>query len=128
MDADASNSNAPLPRLVDWKVAEDVVGGDAELLLQVVDAFLQEAPQQMRALASAVAANDAPTVRRAAHTLKGSLRYFGVRSAFDLALQLEQAGQKNELRAAPAAVEQLSAALSLVLDELRSYYARGGRA
>lgn len=128
MNADSANSNEPPRRLVDWQVAEEVVGGDYELLLQVIDAFLQEAPQQMRALRSAVAARDAATVRRAAHTLKGSLRYFGVRCAFDLALQLEHAGQQNELQDASIAVERLDASLVLVLDELRSFHARGGRA
>ena len=62
--------------LVDWDVARDVVGGDSELLASVVEAFLQEAPQQMAAIYRAIDAADAKTLGRAAHTLKGSLRYF----------------------------------------------------
>jgi len=131
MDGSSGNSNAAQPLagdtpLVDWKVAEEVVGGDRELLYQVVDAFLQEAPQQMAALRKAIAAAEAVNVRRAAHTLKGSLRYFGVRSAYELAFQLEQAGQTGDLSPSAAIVEPLESALSQVLSELRSFHARGG--
>lgn len=75
--------------LVDWDVALESVGGDPELLLEVIEAFLIEGPQQLAAIHASLQAGDAKTLHRAAHTLKGSMRYFGARQLFDTALQLE---------------------------------------
>lgn len=75
--------------LVDWAVALESVGGDPELLLEVIEAFLIEGPQQLAAIHSSFQAGDAKTLHRAAHTLKGSMRYFGARRLFETALQLE---------------------------------------
>ena len=131
MDGSSGNSNAAQPLagdtpLVDWKVAEEVVGGDrlaerGHLLRRLLQERVDDLIQQL-----AIAAAEAVNVRRAAHTLKGSLRYFGVRSAYELAFQLEQAGQTGDLSPSAAIVEPLESALSQVLSELRSFHARGG--
>ena len=82
--------------LVDWAVALDAVGGDADLLRDVVDAFLMEGPRQLLAAEQAIRDGDHVTLRRAAHTLKGNARYFGAQEMYDLAYELELLGEKQQ--------------------------------
>jgi HPt (histidine-containing phosphotransfer) domain-containing protein len=112
--------------LVDWKYFLDVVGDDQELAASVVDAFLQEAPQQMAAIHRSLDSADAKTLCRSAHSLKGSLRYFGARQAFDLALQLELAGKNDQLANLSSATRELDALLARILVILTEYLQRGG--
>jgi HPt (histidine-containing phosphotransfer) domain-containing protein len=81
--------------LVDWSLALDIVGGDAVLLAEVLDAFLVEAPRQCRAIELAVKSGDAAGLHLAAHTLKSSLRYLGAKDSQELAFQLEEAGRSG---------------------------------
>jgi len=83
--------------LVDWASALDIMGGDTELLAEVLEAFLVEAPRQSQAIDRAVKAGDAAALHLAAHTLKSSLRYLGAKETQALAFRLEQAGRGNDL-------------------------------
>jgi HPt (histidine-containing phosphotransfer) domain-containing protein len=98
-----------LPRdaasLVDWSVALDIVGGDAALLADVLEAFLVEAPRQSRAIEQAINAGDAAALHLAAHTLKSSLRYLGAKESQDLAYQLEQACRSGAVAKAGAGTD-----------------------
>jgi two-component system, sensor histidine kinase and response regulator len=98
--------------LIDGQHLREVVGGDPDLLQVLLDAFLAEAPQQLAAVRQALQAGDAPTLRRAAHTLKGSAGYFGARPVIEAAYQLERisaaAAEGQTLDAARPLVDQLS--------------------
>jgi CheY-like chemotaxis protein/HPt (histidine-containing phosphotransfer) domain-containing protein len=74
---------------VDWEAALRSVSGDEELLLAVVETAAEELPKQLRTLREAAARGDATLLRIAAHTLKGTIRYFGVPRAVEQACQLE---------------------------------------
>ncbi|MFM7070789.1 MAG: Hpt domain-containing protein [Planctomycetota bacterium] len=93
--------------LVDWSLALDIVGGDAGLLAEVLEAFLVEAPRQGQAIELAVKADDASALHLAAHTLKSSLRYLGAKDSQELASRLEQAGRTGAI--AKMEVEPLAA-------------------
>ncbi len=92
---------------VDWHDALDAVNGDREILKSVVDAFLEESPQLLDRMRIAIESGDADALQRAAHTMKGSLRFFGVAHAAELAWQLETAGKTNALADAPNLFQQL---------------------
>nr|WP_316643777.1 Hpt domain-containing protein [uncultured Roseateles sp.] len=62
----------------------------AEFVTELVQAFLEDAPVQLRALARAAEAGDALALRRAAHTLKSNGNTFGAIAFADLARALEQ--------------------------------------
>jgi HPt (histidine-containing phosphotransfer) domain-containing protein len=109
----------------------EVVGGDADLLKELLDAFLVEAPEQLAAVRQALQAGDAPTLRRAAHTLKGSARYFGARPVVEAAYQVElisAAATKGEtLDAARPLVEQLSELVPQLISLVADFARRGTR-
>ena len=110
--------------LVDWVVALDSVGGDADLLREVVDAFLAEAPRQLLAAETAIRNSDHVAMRRAAHTLKGNARYFGAREVFDLAFELEVLGEKQQFDRAQEIRAKLSEAMARLTPVLLDYVGR----
>ncbi len=91
----------------DPETALGQLGGDEQLFREIVDVFLAEVASMRLAIASAVQGGDAPTLRRAAHTLKGSLGIVAAGPAKSAAMQLETMGANGELSAAKDTLETL---------------------
>ena len=88
---------------LDTKKALERVGGDTELLKEIVPLFLKELPQLLTNLREAVASGDAKALEGAAHTLKGVVGNIGAQPPFEVALKLEMMGREANLaEAAPA--------------------------
>lgn len=102
--ATAETSNAPD---LDWSVSLGAVGGDRELLAELVDAFLQESPELVAGMERALGEGDSNELLRQAHSLKSSLRFFGIEGTAELARQLEDLGRDNQLQAAPELLAKL---------------------
>ena len=88
---------------VDWSETLRSVQDDPILLASIVDAALEEIPRLMTTIEQAVEERDPTELRLAAHTLKGSLHYFGAAAAVQQASYLEQMGQTSDLHNAPQA-------------------------
>jgi HPt (histidine-containing phosphotransfer) domain-containing protein len=73
---------------IDWTVALENTGGDESLAVELIGAFLEEAPERLSQLHQAIKVQDYVLINRAAHTLKSLLRTFGAPSKV-LAEQLE---------------------------------------
>ena len=82
---------------LDESVALSRVGGDVELLREVVGLFLDDYPQSLEMIRDAVARGDQSGLERHAHSLKGSVSTFGAQEAFDAALALEKQGRTGDL-------------------------------
>ena len=89
--------------------AMQTVGGDRSLLAELIRAYLEEAPKNLATLETALHEGDAVTFRRAAHTIKASMRYFCFQRGFDLAFDLEKLGAEGELSKASEGVANLKA-------------------
>ena len=74
---------------VDWERALAVVAGDRDLLREVVETYLEECPRMVEQMKLSLRERDSEGLQRAAHTLKGSMRYFGIDGLFECAQQLE---------------------------------------
>jgi CheY-like chemotaxis protein/HPt (histidine-containing phosphotransfer) domain-containing protein len=109
---------------VDWSAALDAVQNDRDLLAEIVGAFLEECPELMGAIRSALDRGDAAALRIAAHRLKGSMRYFGATRAFDQAYILETLGREGRLAEATAAATRLDNLVSQLSPQLASYLAK----
>lgn len=101
--------------LVNWEVALDAVGGDQELLKVLIAAFLEEGPELIRQLRHAIENRQTPLLFRAAHTLKGSLRYFGNQAASESAALLEIMARRGTLEDAPTILAELESRLAPIL-------------
>ena len=99
-------------------MALDRVGGDEELLREVVQLFLGEYPELLAEIEQAVTKSDALRLERAAHTLKGSLSTIGAEIAARDALQLEVMGRTHQLEGAAGQLVRLNQALSDLCTEL----------
>jgi len=98
--SDSSELQAEYGEKVDWQVAMKTVHQDESLLEEIVQMFLQEAPAQVKDIQSAIREQDAPRLQRAAHTLKSSLRCFGLEQTTELALKLEHQGRDGNFAGA----------------------------
>lgn len=96
---------------LDVALALSRVGGDVELLKEVVDLFLDDYPSTFEKIKSAVENRDSTALEHHAHSLKGSVSTFGAQRAFDAAFTLEKQGRSGDLASAPANLEELEKAL-----------------
>jgi PAS domain S-box-containing protein len=94
-----------------WSEALARVGGDRDLLRELVQVFLDEIPALLEKLRQALAGRDAPGVQRLAHTVKGSMGQFGAEKACQAAQTLETIGQSGNLAGAERALEVLETEL-----------------
>ncbi|MFG0296502.1 MAG: response regulator [Maioricimonas sp. JB045] len=95
------------PGPVDWDMARRRTSHDLELLDSVCGIFLPDSETMLRDLRAAASRGDFPMVRRTAHTLKGSLCYFGVPDAVAAAESIEQMGAHESLDDFPNEYERL---------------------
>lgn len=110
--------------LINWTAALDAAGDDADLLEELVGVFLEESPMLMQQIQEGLAVSDSPLVRRASHTLKGSLRIFEASGGVDLAFQLEKLGQQGELTGGDELLDDLKTYMARVTDEMQGYLER----
>jgi two-component system sensor histidine kinase/response regulator len=113
---------------VDWPAALETVLGDRGLLKSVIDAVVVECPTVLEQLEQAVAAGDAGIVRRASHTIKGSLRTFEATRAAGLASCIEDAGRNGNLEGVASLVAELKQEVEAVLHELAAFSVIEGQA
>ncbi len=99
------------------------VGGDHSLLAELIHAYLEEAPLNLAALEETLRQGDVTAFRRAAHTIKASMRYFCFQRGFDLAYDLEKMGIAGDLERASEGVANLKALMEqlppILLDYLK---------
>jgi CheY-like chemotaxis protein len=108
---------------LDWKLALRSVGGRPKLLVEVVDAFRDQTPRLLEQLHEGLADGNAAEVHRAAHTIKGSVRYFGCPNLGRLAAEIEVQAAEGELAGLAERAEELSAQVEAVLRELEEHAA-----
>lgn len=106
---------------VNWSEALRSVDGDVELLRVVATAFLTETNDIQGQLAAAVANQDAATVRRLAHTLKGALATFGAMASTAEAQRLELMGQSGNLAEATDCLREFQVQLQVVQSLLTDF-------
>jgi signal transduction histidine kinase/CheY-like chemotaxis protein len=98
------------------------MGGDWQLVQELIDIFLAGSGLLLQQVSDAVTSQDADGVDRAAHKLKGTISIFGSHAATETAQALETMGHDRDLHDAGEAFAQLKeqiAALETALAELR---------
>src|SRR5574339_562325 len=68
-------------------------GGD--YINELIDAFLEDAPNMLAAMKTAIAVQDAESFRRNAHSLKSNANTFGALELGQLARELESMAREN---------------------------------
>ena len=90
---------APIIPVSDEGIAFDgaMFDGDPELLIEIVNLFLETYPQLLSDVENAISLKDAAGLCRAAHTLKGAVANFGALALVKQAGELEAMGKDGDL-------------------------------
>ena len=94
--AAASAEGEPATDGFDLTAALKYVGGDKELLDELLGIFTEDAPVRIEAIRQAIARGSTTELMREAHTLKGALKVLGASTASGLAQALEEASRAGD--------------------------------
>jgi HPt (histidine-containing phosphotransfer) domain-containing protein len=85
----------------------EVIGGEHDVLVELIDSFLEEAPPLLAGMRQALAQEDSIELRRTAHTIISSATDFGAVQLAELCKKLENMGKAGTLAGAAALVAQI---------------------
>jgi CheY-like chemotaxis protein len=92
---------------LDREAVLTLAGQDEELVSEIIQTFLEEAPRQLGEIDRALADGDAQRLQRAAHKFKGSAMLFSARSTVEAARELEERCRASDLIGAQEAHRRL---------------------
>jgi HPt (histidine-containing phosphotransfer) domain-containing protein len=84
-------------KLIDTEYLSEISGGDLEFEKELIQAFIDAAPDLITSCIDAVQANDLPKVVYASHTLKGSSRSIGALQFALVAEAVEKAAREGDI-------------------------------
>ena len=119
----SGSSNALSGSWPDFSLQEALhsVRGDPELLRVVCEAVVEDTPRLLQEIGKAIAEKNAKNLRLYAHTLKGSIRYFGPTEAFNMAFELEKMGRDGVFEGAEVLFEKVKKEVERLREFLDSY-------
>lgn len=85
------------PSLFDAQAFMRSLADDRELAMELLSAFLEDGPVRHAELGAAIAANDAETASKRAHSLKGMCGVVRATALLNLALGMEVAAREGDL-------------------------------
>ena len=94
-----------------------VVGGQ-EFFVELLEAFLEDAPQLVAELQQGLVERDSAVLMRAAHSLKSNSADFGAVNLSDLCRELEAIGRADSLDGAAPLVARVGTEFDIVRDAL----------
>jgi CheY-like chemotaxis protein len=104
----------------------ELIGGEAAFLTELIETFLQDAPKLIADMDQAVTKENAAALHLAAHSLKSNSADFGAILLSTLCKELEQMGRNKSLAGAAALMPQLyheyhrtEAALNKLRDDIK---------
>ncbi len=83
--------------------------GEPDFLVELIELFLNGIPPQLTALREAIEGDDAGTIERISHALKGSCGNMGARQMVTLCAKLQDAGSSGNFAGAPELLGSLEA-------------------
>jgi histidine phosphotransfer protein HptB len=86
----------------------EVIGGDLGDLSELIDDFINGAPELVAQMQAATAAGDTTALTRAAHTLKSNAKDFGAVRLAAMCAELERASREGAVPDAAASIEAIA--------------------
>lgn len=97
-----------------------LLDGNPDLIVTIVDSFLDDCPDYMDAIREAVETGDAEVLKREAHGLKGATGSLRAESASEAAQVLEEIGRSGDFSEVEVALETLEQEIERLKDDLRA--------
>jgi CheY-like chemotaxis protein len=96
---------------IDHAALLDRLDGNTELVSEIARLFLDQCPQLLSNIRGAITRGDRQALRRAAHSLKGSVGVFGPTEAYQTVQEIEELSDGGDLAASAAACRMLERAI-----------------
>ena len=82
---------------IDMKRAMDAVGGDKELLNELLNMFYEDSKAKVKEIEEAIKNKDYERLRELAHSVKGASANIGLTDIYEICLELENMAKKKDL-------------------------------
>ncbi|MFH1359666.1 MAG: Hpt domain-containing protein [Candidatus Omnitrophota bacterium] len=103
--------------IIDLKEVMERVENDQELLIELIEIFLEDYPGRMKSLKEAATQNDFSLIKDVAHSLKGASANISAKKISSLFLDVEHMAQKNDL----SAMGDIYSKLEGLIEDLKRY-------
>lgn len=107
--------------LFDLRATLDNLDNDAEILRVIAATFVNNAPQLLADLRTALAEHDVTAVIRAGHSLKGSAENFGAAALIRAVKTLEDTSRTGDFVSAAAWLGEVDRLLAQLCAELQTF-------
>lgn len=97
-----------------------LLDGNPDLIVTIVDSFLDDCPNYMDAIREAVETGDAKALEREAHGLKGAAGSLRAKPASKAAQVLEEIGHSGDFSEAETALETLEREIDRLKEDLQA--------
>ncbi len=97
-----------------------MTGGDREFMAEIIDTFLEDAPDLVANMRKGVDQGNAADLRLAAHSLKSNSADFGAETLRELCKQAELLGKMGELDGADSLVSRAASEYAVVETALKT--------
>ncbi len=114
-DTISSETSAEADVIINKKEALEAIGNDEELLKEMYNIFIEEAPSLMKNLKIAIKEGKSPDITLNSHSLKSSSGHIGAKTMEKLAYQMERAGKNGEISDLSDLYENLQKELDKVI-------------
>ena len=116
-----SEANAASSRLIDWEAVLPRIPSGKTLALELADLLITESQDRLQQIRDSIIGQDGPTLRRAAHTLKGSVAIFCVEPIVAAAERIEGFAMAEDFDQSAAALVELEPLVPRLISELTQY-------
>jgi two-component system, sensor histidine kinase and response regulator len=109
-----------IPGVVPWNPDQTLerLGGDENLLHEVLEIFLEEVPKHLVELREAIIKQDAESAERIAHSLQGELGYLSIAELSHRARELEEKGRTSDFQGALTLLPPFEASIARLLNAI----------
>ncbi len=114
-----ASDDAVQKSVFDLAQAMDRVGGDDGLLNELFEAFDSECPRRLEEIQIALQQQDAESLQRAAHTIKGAAISMGGGALYEVARQMERQAAEGNLAAAQSRLRPMLDAVAEFREAIR---------
>ncbi|MEJ2095916.1 MAG: response regulator [Deltaproteobacteria bacterium] len=108
------------PPLFDKDALLAAFDNDPDFLKEIIEMFIADTPEMLRGIETAIHKNDALTLKRTAHALKGMLGNFQAQTAVEHAYALEKMGAEASFEKAREVLSQLVREVDVLAGQLKN--------
>ena len=105
---------------VDRDALVELLDEKSDLIVTIIDSFLDDCPDYMEAIREAVENEDPGTLKQEAHGLKGAAGSLRAEPASEAAQVLEEIGRSGDFSEAETALDTLGQEIDRLEDDLRA--------